>query len=97
MVILNSRQDLCNQTVIYKIVKMSSRYSEYFYHEFDVLTEISVSNLECTYKCAQTCRIFHAYGPWAHILGSTLTLNLRALISKENFKFRVSGLYGSHV
>ena len=58
---LNSWLYLCSQSVDIKIFKVSSSYSEYFNQKFEILTEISVSNLEC--KCTQTCKIFHAYGP----------------------------------
>ena len=61
---LNSWLDLCNQTVNIIIFKVSSSHSEYFNQKFEVLTEISMSNLEC--KCTQACKIFHAYRPWIH-------------------------------
>ena len=47
MAYIDSTIDLCIQTVYIIIFKVSSSHLEYFNHKFDVLTEISVSNLEC--------------------------------------------------
>ena len=59
---LSSWRDLSNQTDNILIFKVSSSYPEYFNKKFEVLTEISMSILEC--KCTQTCKIFDNYGPW---------------------------------